>query len=62
MIPHPLVVDSMQRLAPIARERPGLIRFIHLNHTNPLLHDEVLVDRLAADGFGLARMGERVVL
>ncbi|MEE2680758.1 MAG: MBL fold metallo-hydrolase [Planctomycetota bacterium] len=62
VIPHPLVVDSMKRLAPIARERPGMIRFIHLNHTNPLLHDEALVDRLAADGFGLARTGECVSL
>ena len=46
VIPHPLVVDSMQRLAPIAHARPGVIRFIHLNHTNPLLHDAGLVAQL----------------
>ena len=62
VIPHPLVTASMQRLAHVARKRPGRIRFIHLNHTNPLLHDPQLVNQLESAGFGLPRMGDRVSL
>ena len=57
-IPHPAIVDTMRRLAARALERPGVFRFLHLNHTNPLLRDPELVRRLEAAGFALAREGE----
>lgn len=57
-IPHPPITDTMERLAERARARPGVFRFLHLNHTNPLLHDPALVHRLEAAGFALAREGE----
>ncbi|MCA8956652.1 MAG: MBL fold metallo-hydrolase, partial [Planctomycetes bacterium] len=34
-IRHPLMVDTMRRLATRAKAHPGALRFIHLNHTNP---------------------------
>lgn len=36
-IPHPLVHESMVRFAPLPIKERAKIRFIHLNHTNPLL-------------------------
>lgn len=61
-IRHPFVTDSMQRLAAEAAARPGRIRFIHLNHSNPLLTDEDLRADLESRGFRIAQRGERVGL
>ena len=61
-IPHPLMTRTMDRLAEQARARPGRLRFIHLNHTNPALHDEGLRAEVEARGFAVAVMGERVAL
>lgn len=57
-IPHPPMVDTMQRLRAWSTQHPGRIRFIHLNHTNPALHDPSLVEA----GFRIAEVGERVEL
>ena len=62
VIPHPPMTDTMQRLESIARERPGVVRFIHLNHTNPVLHEPALRDDLRRRGFDLAAQGERVAV
>ena len=59
-IPHPLMVDTMDRLQDVARERPGAIRFIHLNHTNPALTDSTIRAGVEARGFGIARTGDRL--
>ena len=61
-IPHPPIVDTMARLADEAKARPGRIRFLHLNHTNPLLRDPAAVQALEARGFRLASEGERLGL
>lgn len=61
-IRHPLMLRTMELLADAARERPGMIRFIHLNHTNPALHDEALRRQIRARGFAIAEPGERVTL
>lgn len=61
-IPHPLMTTTMDLLARRARERPGAIRFLHLNHTNPVLHDAALRARLQRRGFAVAEPGERVAL
>lgn len=50
-IPHPFIVESMARLAPLATK----IRFIHLNHTNPALRNGKLMKR----GFAVAATGEK---
>ncbi len=61
-IPHPFVTDSMERLSARASADPGCIRFIHLNHSNPLWLDARLVRELEARGFAVAKAGERVEL
>ena len=61
-IRHPLMTVTMQLLAETALQRPGTIRFLHLNHTNPALHDAVVRERVVKAGFAVAEQGERVRL
>ncbi|MCY2955971.1 MAG: MBL fold metallo-hydrolase [Planctomycetota bacterium] len=61
-IRHPLMTDTMQRLALVARARPGMIRFLHLNHSNKALHDKAVIAELERQGFAIAQQGERQVL
>jgi pyrroloquinoline quinone biosynthesis protein B len=61
-VPHPPMTDTMQRLAARARARPGTIRFLHLNHTNPALHDAAVRRRIEDAGFAVAAEGERHAL
>ncbi len=61
-VPHPFLVDTMDRLAGRADAQPGSVRFLHLNHSNPLWLDEKLVRELDARGFAVAQLGERVGL
>ena len=61
-IPHPLMTRTMDRLQEQAAAHPGRLRFLHLNHTNPALHDPALRARIEARGFRVAVMGERVTL
>jgi pyrroloquinoline quinone biosynthesis protein B len=62
-VPHPFVVETMERLAEQSAEVKQKLRFVHLNHTNPLLnptsaeHAQVL-----RAGFRVAKEGERVAL
>ncbi len=58
-IPHPLIVETMDAWADQAAARPGVIRFIHMNHTNPALHDSAIVEKIERAGFCVASMGER---
>jgi pyrroloquinoline quinone biosynthesis protein B len=37
-IPHPFVVESFKRFDCLDAEQRGKIKFIHLNHSNPLLN------------------------
>ena len=61
-IRHPLMIRTMELLAERARQKPGTIRFLHCNHTNPVLHDEAVRARIAAAGFRIAEQGERISL
>lgn len=61
-IPHPPMVDTMARLAELAESRPGAVRFLHLNHTNPAWNDPDLAAEVDARGFRIATVGERVGL
>lgn len=47
-IPHPFVVETLERLAPLPAEERAKVRFIHLNHSNPLLSGD-------AEAFGIVR-------
>lgn len=61
-IPHPLMTRTMDLLQEQARAAPGRLRFLHLNHTNPALHDRALRAEIEARGFAVAVTGERVAL
>ncbi|MCA8950292.1 MAG: MBL fold metallo-hydrolase [Planctomycetes bacterium] len=61
-IRHPLMTRTMALLAEVARARPGALRFVHLNHTNPALHDAALRRDIEARGFRIAEPGESIRL
>ena len=54
-IPHPFVVESMERFKALPQEEKKKIYFIHLNHTNPLLNSRSLqLKALRKNGFQVA--------
>lgn len=62
-VPHPFIVETMQRLATLAAAERAKVRFIHLNHTNPAARDGSPAARaIRQAGFRVARQGERVQL
>jgi len=62
-IPHPFVVDSMRRWAELPEATRARVRFLHMNHTNPLLDPDSDASRAVREaGFRVARQGERVDL
>lgn len=62
-IPHPFVVESLQRFAPLPATTRARVRFIHLNHTNPaLVPGSAERRRIERAGMRVAVEGERVGL
>lgn len=58
-IPHPFVVESLQRFAELNPEERARIVFIHFNHTNPLLNpDSPEAAEVLQAGFRIARTGD----
>jgi pyrroloquinoline quinone biosynthesis protein B len=54
-IPHPLVTDSMARLAAVADKTV----FVHLNHTNPLWDTSSKQHAaVVSGGFGIGQQGD----
>ena len=54
-IPHPFVVESMERFKALPEEEKKKIYFIHLNHTNPLLNSKSpQLKALRKNGFQVA--------
>ena len=61
-IPHPTVSESLQRLGCREADDPD-IRFLHLNHTNPLCNpDSPELAELTAMGWGLVKEGDSFTL
>ena len=62
-IPHPTAVHSMERFAALPPAEKAKVRFIHMNHTNPLL-DPDAPERAAVEkaGFGIAGEGGEMCL
>lgn len=57
-VPHPLVTETLARLARLDRDRRPRILFTHLNHSNPLLEeDSEARRRLVAAGCEVATDG-----
>ncbi|MAV50665.1 MAG: pyrroloquinoline quinone biosynthesis protein PqqB [Hyphomonadaceae bacterium] len=62
-IPHPRVVDMMERFADLPDAVRHGIKFIHFNHTNPIRYRQSEETRnVLARGYGIARAGERFCL
>lgn len=58
-IPHPFVVESIERFKPLAEHEKKKIHFIHLNHTNRLLRKSSEEFRqLNRSGFRIAEQGQ----
>lgn len=59
LIPHPRVLDSMNRFDRLPLKDRHKIRFIHLNHTNPLRYADSEASKLLQKrNYQLARNGE----
>jgi pyrroloquinoline quinone biosynthesis protein B len=58
-IPHPFIVESMQRFSALPATERAKIQFIHLNHSNPGLQPASQAARSIRDqGFGIAEQSE----
>ncbi len=61
--PHPFIMHSMDRFAPLPEAERAKVRFIHLNHTNPALVDTSDAHReIRHRGFRVAKELERMGL
>jgi len=61
--PHPMIAHSMARFADLPESERAKIRFIHVNHTNPVRYpDAPEREQVEAAGFNVADEGERVCL
>ena len=57
-VPHPFVEESMQKFSTLPATEKAKIRFIHFNHTNPLLKKESAEkNNVKAKGFGVTEEG-----
>ncbi len=58
-IPHPFVAESLERLANLPESERAKVRFIHLNHTNPLGDPDGDARRAVREaGCDVARQGQ----
>ncbi len=59
-IPHPFIEESLARFGKLPAMERAKIRFIHFNHTNPVLWgNSEAAQSVLGQGFGLAEEGER---
>ena len=62
-VPHPTVLQTLERLALLPASERAKVRFVHLNHTNPLLDSaSAATATVEQAGSGVARQGERELL
>lgn len=62
-IPHPFIVESMNRFEALSKELRSRIYFIHMNHTNPALKtDSEATQEIINRGFKIARKGMKFSL
>jgi len=59
LIPHPFVEETMKLFETEPMEVKNKIKFIHLNHTNPLLFDEDAKEEVLEKGFRITNQGEQ---
>lgn len=62
-IPHPFVIETMEMLIKENEEEKSKIKFIHLNHTNPLLDsNSSAYKKVLENGFGIGKFKEVIHL
>jgi pyrroloquinoline quinone biosynthesis protein B len=61
-IPHPFVAETMALFSPLPAVEKRKVKFIHFNHTNPLILEGAERDAVKKLGFEVAAEGERIVL
>ena len=62
-IPHPFVVETVQMLNKEKDDEKSKIKFIHLNHTNPLLDSNSNAHKkVVANGFNIGKFKEIIPL
>lgn len=62
-VPHPFIIESIQRFISLADRQRSKVHFIHLNHTNPALSPESPAAKAIRDaGMYVAEQGARYSL
>jgi len=62
-VPHPFIEESLQQFGSLYAEDKQKIRFIHFNHTNPLLNEHSNeFSEVLSRGFMVSKQGELIVL
>ena len=62
-IPHPFIIESMNRFKALSTEERKKIHFIHFNHSNPALQEGSPVQRfIRSSGYGIAEEGQQISL
>lgn len=62
-IPHPFVIETLERLNELEENDRKKVFFIHMNHTNPLLNpNSEATKKVQALGFSVARIGDKFSL
>ena len=58
-IPHPFIIESIERWKELPENEKNKIHFIHLNHTNPLLQkNHPYRKQLLLSGYNIAKLGD----
>jgi len=61
-IPHPFVAETIALFSPLPAAEKRKVKFVHFNHTNPLMLEGPERDAVKQLGFEVATEGERIVL
>ena len=61
-IPHPFVAETISLFSPLSDSVKRKIKFIHFNHTNPLIFDGPERKTVKNLGYAVATEGERILL
>jgi pyrroloquinoline quinone biosynthesis protein B len=61
-IPHPFVSETVSLFSPLSESEKRKVKFIHFNHTNPLIFEGPEREIVKKLGFEVATEGERIEL
>lgn len=61
-IPHPFVSETISLFSSLSASEKLKVKFIHFNHTNPLIFEGPEREQVKNLGFGVATEGERIEL